>query len=114
MPVYVDDMWRYAMGRFRGMRMSHMIADTNEELHAMARKLGLKRKWFQHSDHYDISLGVRKKAVKLGAIEIELRTLAVMAANKRAGWPMGTPDTCIAISQERTAYRQLLAELLGS
>lgn len=111
MAVYIDDMWRYAMGQFRGMKMSHMIADTDEELHAMAKSIGLKRRWFQ-GDHYDVSMSLRAKAVKAGAVEIELRTCAVMAANKRAGWPMGDKKTCYAISRKRVQQWERLKEFL--
>ena len=43
--VYVDD-YNAPYGR---MTMCHMMADTLEELHAMADKIGIARKWFQ--DH---------------------------------------------------------------
>jgi hypothetical protein len=75
MTVYVDDMHKHPMGRFRRMKMSHMIADTEEELHAMASKIGVARKWFQ-GDHYDVCLSMRAKAVSLGAQEITMRELA--------------------------------------
>jgi hypothetical protein len=68
MTVYVDDM-RASLGR---MIMCHMVADTDEELHAMADKIGINRKWFQ-GDHYDISQGKRASAVMLGAKEITIR-----------------------------------------
>lgn len=69
MAVYVDDV-RHSFGR---MIMCHMWADTEEELHEMARLLGLRRSWFQQPPkaswkHYDISLGVKAKALKRGAI----------------------------------------------
>lgn len=47
MSVYVDDMYKYAMGRFRGMKMSHLVADSREELLAMCDKIGVQRKWIQ-------------------------------------------------------------------
>lgn len=54
--------------------MCHMFADTEEELHFMANKLGLKKKWFQISNsgvpHYDICQSKRKIAINFGAIEI--------------------------------------------
>jgi hypothetical protein len=42
-PVYVD---RVELG-FRRMKMCHMIADTPAELHAMAERIGVLRRWFQ-------------------------------------------------------------------
>lgn len=74
--VYVDDMYRYPLGQFHRMKMSHMIADTPEELHLMADKIGLSRRWFQ-KDHYDVCLSMRAKAVSFGASEIDIRELAL-------------------------------------
>ncbi|MGJ4855535.1 DUF4031 domain-containing protein [Labrys sp. La1] len=76
MSVYVDDMYRFPMGRFGRMKMSHMIADTEEELHAMADRIGVQRRWYQ-GDHYDVSLEKRDRAVACGAIEISLREMAL-------------------------------------
>lgn len=61
------------------MKMCHMIADTEEELHTMARKIGLKREWFQNTSrpHYDVSVGKRYLATRYGAIEITMRELVV-------------------------------------
>jgi len=82
MTVYVDDMYRLPMGRYRGMKMSHMIADTEEELLQFADKLGLKRSWYQ-GDHFDVSLSVRTKAIAMGAVPITLRELAAKARIQR-------------------------------
>lgn len=73
--VYVDDMYKYPMGQFRRMKMSHMIADTEEELHIMAQRIGIARKWHQR-DHYDICMSMRDKAILLGAQPITLQELA--------------------------------------
>jgi hypothetical protein len=62
--------------------MSHMIADTEDELHAMADKIGVARKWHQ-GDHYDITQSKKALAVQHGAVAITLRELAHMAAAKR-------------------------------
>lgn len=43
MTVYVDDMYLYEMGKFGRMKMSHMIADTDEELHSMAKLIGVSK-----------------------------------------------------------------------
>lgn len=93
MTVYVDDM----RAKFKRMVMCHMIADTDEELHAMAARLGLKRAWHQappkasHS-HYDISLSVRAKAVAAGAVEITWRQLAYMRNRERVTGSLGKPE----------------------
>lgn len=105
MSVYVDDMYKYPMGQFRRMKMSHLIADTPEELHAMADKIGLARRWYQ-GDHYDVAMVTRAKAVKAGAIEITLRQLSAMDGLRRRGEPMGDPATAI---ERRMAWRRAAA-----
>jgi hypothetical protein len=77
MAVYVDQE-ENQLGR---MKMCHMIADTIEELHEMADKIGMKREWFQPKSfpHYDVSKERRALAIKLGAKEIGRReVVAVM------------------------------------
>lgn len=69
MTVYVDNM----QAKYKGMKMSHMMADTLEELHEMADKIGMKREWFQdkkRNPHYDVSMAKRALAVKFGAREV--------------------------------------------
>lgn len=71
MGVYVDELLVYpnAWGPFR-KGSCHMTADTPEELHAMADKIGLKREWFQRHaimDHYDLTAGKRDLALASGA-----------------------------------------------
>lgn len=78
MTVYVDDM----KAPYRRMIMCHMIADTDEELHAMADRIVVARRWFQ-GDHYDICLAKRRLAVGCGAVEITRRQLGTMVAEKR-------------------------------
>lgn len=84
MSVYVDDM-RAPLGR---MRMCHMIADSSDELHAMAGKIGVARRWIQHEgtpdEHYDICLSMRARAVRLGAVEVTRRELAAKCIARRA------------------------------
>lgn len=62
--------------------MSHMIADTEAELHAMAKRIGVARKWYQ-GDHYDITQTKKVLAVKYGAKAITLRELAKIAMEAR-------------------------------
>ena len=83
MAVYVDDM-RAPFGR---MIMCHLIADSRAELDTMVDKIGVARKWIQHADtdreHYDISLSMRAKAIKVGAIEITGHELGLRLYAKR-------------------------------
>ena len=83
MSVYVDDM-RAPFGR---MVMCHMIADSREELDAMADRIGVARRWIQKpgtaEEHYDVSLAMRAKAVAAGAQEITLRQLARKVRDRR-------------------------------
>lgn len=105
MTVYVDDMAAdYKPSHRPGFKyvMSHMIADTEEELHAMADKIGVLRKWYQ-GDHYDITQTKKALAIKAGAKLIPVRTLATMAVNRRCGFPFGTPETCFEIADKRRA-----------
>lgn len=83
MAVYVDNA-RNAFGR---MIMCHMIADTLEELHAMASWIGLKREWFQpgSTPHYDVCLGRRALAIKAGAVEVSRREIVEILRRLRSG-----------------------------
>lgn len=70
MPVYVDK----AIYPYRGMIMCHMLADTPDELHAMADAIGIDRKWFQKdasTPHYDVCTKKREMAIRRGAIPID-------------------------------------------
>lgn len=97
MTTYVDDMaapFNPAHRPGRTYVMCHMIADTEDELHAMAAKIGVARRWYQ-GDHYDISKTMRARAVISGAREITMRQLAAMAMLRRWGQPMGEPETAM-------------------
>lgn len=67
--------------------MCHMLADTSEELHEMARRIGVARRWCQKpgtwQEHYDICLTKRATAVELGAKEITQAEMAAMRGRRR-------------------------------
>lgn len=86
MTVYVDNM-RASYGR---LIMCRMIADTDEELRAMADKIGVLQKWHQ-GDHFDISLTKRKLAVEAGAVQVTRRQLASMNMRRRFTEVLGSP-----------------------
>lgn len=83
MGVYVD----CEKNQYRHMIMSHLVADTVDELHAMAQRLGLKRSWFQQSrngmPHYDICQTKREQAIKLGAEVIDRRKMVELMRKNR-------------------------------
>lgn len=67
MTIYVDAVvdWGWRLGP-----SCHMFADTEEELHAFAQSIGLKRAWAQEKwglCHYDLTVARRAKAIELGA-----------------------------------------------
>lgn len=76
MSVYVDNA-RIPYGR---MLMCHMLADTDSELHAMARAIGVARRHYQ-GDHYDVCLSKQREAIKLGATLVGSRE--IVAVRKR-------------------------------
>lgn len=84
MGVYVDNM-RAPLGR---MKMCHMVADSMDELLAMADAIGVDRKWFQptSSPHFDIALSKRGEAVRLGAVEVDRRGLVAAMKRHKALW----------------------------
>lgn len=83
MAVYVDNM----QAQFGRMKMCHMIADSTDELLAMADRIGVARKWIQSAgtarEHFDIALSKRALAVEAGAVEITMRELARMTRTRR-------------------------------
>ncbi len=76
--IYVDELretvtsqrWPYTMG-------CHMIAaggtpeENSAELHAMAKKMSLRKEWVQQShskvEHFDLNASKRREAIALGA-----------------------------------------------
>lgn len=85
MAVYVDPLRSWGgSGKFHWKISCHMYADTIDELHAMAEKIGLKLKWFQDDPrlpHYDLHPARRRKALQLG---VYIHTRGEMAAFMRA------------------------------
>lgn len=85
MPVYVDNA-QIPLGR---MKMSHMFADTREELEAMVREIALPKSATiqsegQPNEHYDLSATYRAKALHAGAIGVDSRALVALIRRKRA------------------------------
>lgn len=114
--VYVDDM-RAPYGR---LVLCHMLADTDDELHAMADDIGVSRRWWQSpkktsGSHYDIALSKRALAVRAGAIEISMRQAAAMNRRRRLTGQLGSPVDALAwMDAEFRAQKQALKAIYGS
>lgn len=84
MTVYVDPA-RHPFGR---MMMCHMMADTTEELLAMADRIGVARRWIQRAgtphEHFDIAKSKRALAVTAGAVEVDPRFMGRLILSRRA------------------------------
>lgn len=69
MAVYIDD----AVFAWRGQRWAHLMADTLDELHDFAQRLGIPRRAFQDKSsgaHYDVPATLHAQALALGAIAV--------------------------------------------
>lgn len=97
MTVYVDSARIPAtVGRHRA-RWSHLTADTEDELHAFAARIGLRRDWYQDRCkklpeppgqpcphwHYDVTDSLRADALAAGAVSIGMRELGDIIRRRR-------------------------------
>ena len=78
--VYVDD----AIWLWHGRRWCHLLADSPEELHGFASRLGLHRSSYQgppksRTPHYDITGFERSRAIAIGARACTRGEIAVIA-----------------------------------
>jgi hypothetical protein len=83
MAVYVDS----EEIRWKGRVWCHLVADSLDELHSFAARLGLQRKWFQSKSfypHYDVTLSVKAQAMRLGAIHADRRKIIGCCKQMRA------------------------------
>jgi hypothetical protein len=72
--VYIDDMRMAATVGPINARWSHLMADTDDELHAFAGILGLKRSSVRFrgtwKSRYEVTESARRRAIQLGAVPI--------------------------------------------
>lgn len=64
----------------------HLIADSVDELHAFAARIGLRRSWFQEKStpHYDLTAKRREAALNIGAIECDRKCFVAKVRELRA------------------------------
>ena len=102
--IYVDDFFA-PYGR---MKMCHLLADTDEELHAMADRIGVARRHFQvtvSGQHYDVCAAKRQLAIAAGAVQVTVRQAAMMARQRRLTGSLGVPDPYYGLSYDPSIPR---------
>ncbi len=80
----------------------HLSSDVDdlEELHEFARKIGLRREWFQEHrilPHYDLTVARRAAAIAAGAVEVDAREYAMRRRAKRKA--AASPERMIEIAR---------------
>ena len=82
-----------------GKQSCHLMVEPDERgqvdleaLHAFARRIGLRREWFQPLSwpHYDLTPQKRAEAVRLGAVFVPAREQALMRIAARERLAEGT------------------------
>lgn len=67
--------------------MSHMMADSTDELLAMADRIGLNRKWLQRGgtsrEHFDVSKAYRLRAIAAGALPVSPEEIVDRMSRRR-------------------------------
>lgn len=105
MAVYVDDMYRYPMGGLGRMKMSHLLADSDSELLAFARSIGLNPQWHQSpgtaKSHFDVSMSRRRLAIDSGAQPITLRQAGEKVAYRRRHGVLGALEASPALFEQQ-------------
>jgi hypothetical protein len=83
MAVYVDS----EHIEWRGRTWCHLVADSLDELHAFAKRLGLETRWFQARGpypHYDVTASMQRQALQMGALLADRRTVVECCRRMRA------------------------------
>lgn len=73
MTVYIDQYPDWLGVPRKWVGGGHLFASDLAELHAFARRLGLRREWFQGTGfpHYDLTANKRRQAIERGATVLE-------------------------------------------
>jgi len=86
MPCYVDTTRHYPDAGLRSSEFCHLLADSRDELHAMADAIGMPRVYFQEHPyrwHYDLPPALRERAVAAGAREVTMHDVGRMLIARR-------------------------------
>lgn len=96
--VYVDQLAYYGPKDW----WCHMVADSHDELMAMARKLRLQPEWIQHpgkpTEHFDLRPSKRAQALTFGAKAIDRRAFSEVVYGRRK--ERGMPELIQELTEE--------------
>jgi len=85
--VYLDVLTDCLMTRhWKYSQACHMFADEENELHAMADRIGLKRSYFQKHKllpHYDLTPNKRREAILSGAQSVDMKFVVKYMQRRR-------------------------------
>jgi hypothetical protein len=83
---YVDTVRSYPDAGLRFTEYCHLLADTREELHAMAEAVGMPRRAFQDHPwrwHYDLPGPLRDLAVERGAQVVTMHEVGALLRRRK-------------------------------
>lgn len=92
MTCYVDSVRDYPAAGLRFTAYCHLLADSPDELHALAGELGVPRRAFQDHPwrwHYDLPGPLRPAAVAAGALEVDFHVVGRLLRARRAALTVG-------------------------
>ena len=91
MACYVDTVRSYPDAGLRFTEFCHLLADTRDELHAMAAAVGMPRWTFQDHPwrwHYDLPEHLREAAVARGAQIVTMHEVGALLRRRKAALPI--------------------------
>jgi hypothetical protein len=84
---YVDASRSYPDAGLRFTEFCHLLADTQDELHEIAGRVGVPRRLFQDHPwrwHYDLPAHLRPDAIRFGARELTMHEVGALLKSRRA------------------------------
>jgi hypothetical protein len=91
---YVDTVRSDPGSGLRYTEFCHLLADTPDELHAMADALGIPRRFYQAHPwrwHHDLPEHLRARAVELGAQEVTMHEVGALLRARRVALARCSP-----------------------
>lgn len=86
MTCYVDVVLSYPDRGFRYTEFCHLLADDRPELHELAARLGMPRRFFQDHPvrwHYDLPAHLRREALRHGAVAVDRAEVVALLRARR-------------------------------